>query len=778
MTTNVIKQIVSEQGDGVQSIKMIVRSNERGPEGVQGIPGEAATIEAGQAYSVPAGSQPAVMNVGTSSNAKFDFYIPKGEAGERGEKGEPGRPGVDGAIQYTAGSGINISSNHVISATGGEAKWGEITGNITDQTDLINEIDTRSQHLTAGDAITITNNVISADIKPKDYFTNPRVSLTARLSHYTSHTTVNWLEGQLAVKIGGDLYQTNSYNSPSPTNPSPINYTAGSQIFRVDAGSQLQQYDLHLGSLELYGLNDFARDYFYNYLGDWYLKRKVSKIVFDGSEDESWETSGLAFRIEVVNLKKSEVGLCDYFKGAGASQFDPNDSSFRGKFSCNVDDTYIYFMPTDTTQTTVADFKAWLALHPITVYYAISEASVTSTKITDTTLIDDLNKLKMAKSGEWATTVSIEHWPAPQEHLVCYIMLQAPSNTLINTETSISQKVEKVGIDPNTHWRSYIHDIYYGDQRPYLVVEDRNHITSTTDIEDGLFQKGQVVYDTTDKGFYVAESFEKDPITHDISVVWKALATDEYVNGKVQTSASAPTTATAGTVGQLLEDTTNGDLYICTAVTAQGTTPETYTYTWEEVGGGAGPTVVQTTGTSTTDVMSQNAATSMIFNDPAHRTHIVIGYNAGVSQPANGLVAIGKSAKSRGDTVSIGYGAGSLDPQRNFNVNLGTQAICGSNYSVALGYYSKTTRNGELNIGSGNYPYGFNSTAYRVLGGVHDGQDNHDAATVAQGNTLSTSAPTTSTEGVLGQLWTDTTNMHTYQCTAISGGVYTWTQRW
>ena len=51
-------------------------------------------------------------------------------------------------------------------------------------------------------------------------------------------------------------------------------------------------------------------------------------------------------------------------------------------------------------------------------------------------------------------------------------------------------------------------------------------------------------------------------------------------------------------------------------------------------------------------------------------------------------------------------------------------------------------------------------------------------ATVAQGNTLAASAPTTSTVGVLGQLYTDTTNMHTYQCTAISGDTYTWTQRW
>ena len=39
-------------------------------------------------------------------------------------------------------------------------------------------------------------------------------------------------------------------------------------------------------------------------------------------------------------------------------------------------------------------------------------------------------------------------------------------------------------------------------------------------------------------------------------------------------------------------------------------------------------------------------------------------------------------------------------------------------------------------------------------------------------------APTTSTVGVLGQLYTDTTDMHTYQCTAISGNTYVWTMRW
>lgn len=52
------------------------------------------------------------------------------------------------------------------------------------------------------------------------------------------------------------------------------------------------------------------------------------------------------------------------------------------------------------------------------------------------------------------------------------------------------------------------------------------------------------------------------------------------VNAKVLANAGAPTTSTVGTVGQLLVDTTNGKLYICT----DATNP----YVWEEVGAGGG----------------------------------------------------------------------------------------------------------------------------------------------------------------------------------------------
>ena len=357
------------------------------------------------------------------------------------------------------------------------------------------------------------------------------------------------------------------------------------------------------------------------------------------------------------------------------------------------------------------------------------------------------------------------------------------------------------------------------------------------------------------------------------------------LNGRVKQNAGAPTTSTVGTVGQLLEDTTNGKLYQCTAIDT--TDPDNPSYTWDEVGGGGGVTPVQTTGTSTTGVMSQDATTKMVYSEanpstyaqggaiylgnldanqeqqpdpalvnrgwkyfwalpssntskpinnsicilgdiPNQNSGIAIGTTTafGCKVLGNNGISIGADAQSVQGSIAIGFMANaSRDNANNSSViaiGNGSQAVAnrsisigagGSNYgvpgssstdsvslgydatigdsingyknAVALGAYSKVTRQGEVNIGlvMGETTGGYNNTAYRVIGGVHDGQDLHDAATVAQGNTLATAAPTTSTAGVLGQLYTDTTNMHTYQLGSIdttdpSNPVYNWVQRW
>jgi hypothetical protein len=169
--------------------------------------------------------------------------------------------------------------------------------------------------------------------------------------------------------------------------------------------------------------------------------------------------------------------------------------------------------------------------------------------------------------------------------------------------------------------------------------------------------------------------------------------------------------------------------------------------------------------------MSQNATTNMVFGDPAHQQLVRIGANAtagnwqssqdgriaiGVGSTATGFrnnIAIGNYAKAtsvshpsisigngnvaKNNTLVIGGTPYNQDGERNTmigfgsNVNGGSRANC-----VALGYNATCSRSGEVNVGAGTTNNGYNSTSYRVIGGVHDGVEAHDAVNVEQINAL------------------------------------------
>ena len=222
-------------------------------------------------------------------------------------------------------------------------------------------------------------------------------------------------------------------------------------------------------------------------------------------------------------------------------------------------------------------------------------------------------------------------------------------------------------------------------------------------------------------------------------------------------------------------------------------------YTDKVAGGGGGSSinVVQEIGSSTTDVMSQDATSKLVFNGGSYPIAIRIGnenntnamdtisIGAFNSVKGNGTISIGANAEAgSNNSVALGYTSTAI---QTGSVALGAAANAGmGNYNVAIGYGATAdSRVGQVSFKkSSSYKNrSYNNSGYMLVAGVHDGVDLHDAATVAQGNTLATSAPTSSTVGVLGQLYTDTTSMHTYQCTAIDttdpdNPSYTWTQRW
>lgn len=209
--------------------------------------------------------------------------------------------------------------------------------------------------------------------------------------------------------------------------------------------------------------------------------------------------------------------------------------------------------------------------------------------------------------------------------------------------------------------------------------------------------------------------------------------------------------------------------YDCTIASYISSGTEYYNFYYNEP---SSINVVQTTGSSTTNVMSQNAATNMVFpNNDTQR--VQIGAGASTVAYTQG-VAIGRNARARSTTtVAIGTAATAEDVS---GVAIGNLSDAAEPNSVALGGSAVASRSGEVNVGTGSYNYGYNSTPYRVIGGVHDGQTAHDVATVGQLNgrvLTSAGAPTTSTVGTVGQLYEDTTNGKLYICTDATNP-YVW----
>ena len=209
-------------------------------------------------------------------------------------------------------------------------------------------------------------------------------------------------------------------------------------------------------------------------------------------------------------------------------------------------------------------------------------------------------------------------------------------------------------------------------------------------------------------------------------------ANKEYVDNLAITyaalnGASAPTTATAGTyVGQLYLDTTNDKMYYLASI---DDTADPVEYNWSEIGGG--PNVVQTVGTSTTDVMSQKAVTDSLYADGASKWKIRIGANANpsgdyASAIGGNSTASGYSSLAIGNGTAAGYGS----------IAIHTQSSVSGTGAVGIGRGATTTQQGQFDIGAGTFTsYGYNNSAYRLLTGLYDGQSDHDAVTVGQLNT-------------------------------------------
>lgn len=224
------------------------------------------------------------------------------------------------------------------------------------------------------------------------------------------------------------------------------------------------------------------------------------------------------------------------------------------------------------------------------------------------------------------------------------------------------------------------------------------------------------------------------------------------INYSAINGASAPTTATeAKYVGQLYYDTTNDDMYYCSAITAQGTDPETYTYTWSQFGGG-GPTVVQTTGTSATDVMSQAATTNMIYPSGSETSntnifikgggqgspnYVCIGpaQVSGNVDTSNGATAIGGGAMATG-TRGVAIAAGSEVAQASGQDSIAIRGQAKATNSIAIGRNANVASSSTGSIAIGYNAGSATSAPYAVALG-RNAYTNSSSIAIGDGSSTS-----------------------------------------
>lgn len=104
---------------------------------------------------------------------------------------------------YTAWPGISISNNNVISSIDDSSVWWQITGNINDQTDLKNALDSKQWNLTAWSNIHLVWNTISAD--DTTYTAWTWISIDANNVISNTQTSAEWWNIQWDIEDQTDL---------------------------------------------------------------------------------------------------------------------------------------------------------------------------------------------------------------------------------------------------------------------------------------------------------------------------------------------------------------------------------------------------------------------------------------------------------------------------------------------------------------------------------------------------------------------------------------------
>ena len=160
---------------------------------------------------------------------------------------------------------------------------------------------------------------------------------------------------------------------------------------QMEKGSKANSYSPYGANyIELCKIGDY-QDYIYKDSDKWYLHKEIGKVVLDGSENWNYyfSTAGVYVNRDITSLNSSSTINClsNYYKATYRTRIRENLSTTNNECATYGTETLI----SNKDCLTVNDFKSWLSTHNTIVYSVL--ATPIDTEITDTTLLEQLNRL-------------------------------------------------------------------------------------------------------------------------------------------------------------------------------------------------------------------------------------------------------------------------------------------------------------------------------------------------------------------------------------------------
>lgn len=163
-----------------------------------------------------------------------------------------------------------------------------------------------------------------------------------------------------------------------------------------------KSYTIYLGDIELCKIGDY-QDYIYKDNGSWYLHKEINKVVLDGTEGWAIRNQGDGSTTISFNHNVSSIGAMNLYSDRFSQSSGSTDGIEGIGIPSQLTQIYIQIKRSRLSNLDSQGISTWLSNNNTTLYYIL--ATPTYTEITDSTLISQLEALKIATSYDTQTNI-------------------------------------------------------------------------------------------------------------------------------------------------------------------------------------------------------------------------------------------------------------------------------------------------------------------------------------------------------------------------------------